>query len=75
MTSCSMPVTAVGLDDISLAEPISVLPYILGGYFVFDVLQQPTFRRVKEGSTVRPKGTTLERAIRDLEKIVAECKS
>ncbi|XP_008805861.2 ubinuclein-1-like isoform X2 [Phoenix dactylifera] len=32
---------------------------------------QPTFRRVKEGSTVRPKGTTLERAIRDLEKIVA----
>ncbi|XP_010905321.2 ubinuclein-1-like [Elaeis guineensis] len=34
--------------------------------------EQPTFRRMKEGSTVRPKGTTLERAIRDLEKIVAE---
>ncbi|KAG6487059.1 hypothetical protein ZIOFF_055641 [Zingiber officinale] len=32
------------------------------------------FSRVKEGSSVRPKGTTLERAIRDLEMIVAECR-
>ncbi|CAL9150353.1 unnamed protein product [Musa hybrid cultivar] len=30
--------------------------------------------RVKESSSMRPKGTTLERAIRDLEKIVAECR-
>ncbi|WOK94578.1 ubinuclein-1 [Canna indica] len=30
--------------------------------------------RVREGSSLRPKGTTLERAIRDLEKIVAECR-
>ncbi|KAG1328098.1 putative ubinuclein-1 [Cocos nucifera] len=39
---------------------------------VYPMPAQPTFTRVKEGSTVRPKGTTLERAIRDLEKIVAE---
>ncbi|XP_008783317.3 LOW QUALITY PROTEIN: ubinuclein-1 [Phoenix dactylifera] len=39
---------------------------------VYTTQAQPTFTRVKEGSTVRPKGTTLERAIRDLEKIVAE---
>ncbi|XP_020263259.1 ubinuclein-1-like [Asparagus officinalis] len=31
----------------------------------------PSSRRVKDGSALRPKGTTLERAIRDLEKIVA----
>ncbi|XP_042464868.1 ubinuclein-1-like isoform X2 [Zingiber officinale] len=30
--------------------------------------------RAREGSSVRPKGTTLERAIRDLEMIVAECR-
>nr|CAD1838857.1 unnamed protein product [Ananas comosus var. bracteatus] len=35
---------------------------------------QPTYAKEKEGSSMRPKGTTLERAIRDLEKIVAECK-
>lgn len=28
----------------------------------------------KDGSTARPKITTLEKAIRELEKIVAECK-
>ncbi|XP_020092247.1 ubinuclein-1-like isoform X1 [Ananas comosus] len=32
---------------------------------------QSTTRRVREGAAIRPKGTRLERAIRDLEKIVA----
>ncbi|KAJ8499518.1 hypothetical protein OPV22_010070 [Ensete ventricosum] len=32
------------------------------------------YTRAKENSSVRPKGTTLERAICDLEKIVAECR-
>ena len=37
------------------------------------LIQKSSF--VKEGSgIVRPKGTTLERAIRDLEKIVSACK-
>ncbi|KAJ6798359.1 ubinuclein-1-like [Iris pallida] len=35
---------------------------------------QPLSMRVKEGSAVRPKGTTLERAIHDLEQIVALCR-
>lgn len=33
---------------------------------------QPSPMRAKEGSIVRPKGSTLERAIRDLQKIVGE---
>ncbi|KAJ6813443.1 ubinuclein-1-like [Iris pallida] len=35
---------------------------------------QRSSTRVKEGSIVRPKGTTLERAIRDFEKIVVLCR-
>ncbi|KAH7663709.1 ubinuclein protein [Dioscorea alata] len=34
----------------------------------------PSSTQIKEGFTVRSKGTTLERAIRDLEKIVALCR-
>lgn len=36
------------------------------------IQKDPAMQR-KEGSSGRPKGTMLEKAIRDLEKIVAEC--
>lgn len=41
--------------------------------FVLNVMQKSVSLPPKEGSTARPKGTVLERAIRDLEKVVAEC--
>lgn len=45
-------------------------------WFVSDIFQHSSSQRMKEDAVaVRPKGTTLERAIRDLEKIVAACKS
>ncbi|XP_074563415.1 ubinuclein-1-like isoform X2 [Curcuma longa] len=44
-----------------------------GSSYPVHSLQQSS-SRAKEGSSVRPKGTTLERAIRDLEMIVAECR-
>jgi hypothetical protein len=41
-------------------------------YFLWQY-QMPTV--VRDGTSTRPKGSRLERAIKDLEKIVAECKS
>lgn len=37
------------------------------------VMQKASHMQRKDGSTVRPKGSMLEKAIRELEKMVAEC--
>lgn len=47
---------------------------ISGMLICLNLTQKSASTPTKEGSSVRPKGTMLERAIRDLEKIVAECK-
>jgi len=41
---------------------------------VCPIWQKPPHSHRKDGSSFRPKSTMLEKAIRDLEKIVAECK-
>ena len=38
------------------------------------ILQKPENMHKKDGSSVRPKISMLEKAIRELEKMVAECK-
>lgn len=38
------------------------------------IVQKTSHVHRKEGSSVRPKGSMLEKAIRDLERMVAECK-
>ncbi|KAM0947331.1 hypothetical protein DsansV1_C08g0085051 [Dioscorea sansibarensis] len=55
-----------GLGECSLLDP-SVSTYPMP-------VVHPSSTQIKEGFTVRSKGTTLERAIRDLEKIVALCR-
>lgn len=42
--------------------------------FVSNILQKASHMHRKDGSSVRPKGSMLEKAIRELEKMVAECK-
>ncbi|KAH7663711.1 ubinuclein protein [Dioscorea alata] len=55
-----------GLGEFSLLNPpVSTYPM---------PVVHPSSTQIKEGFTVRSKGTTLERAIRDLEKIVALCR-
>ncbi|KAF8405679.1 hypothetical protein HHK36_007756 [Tetracentron sinense] len=48
------------------------LGYFIGVGFVSNLMQKTPPMHVKEGSSVRPKVTMLERAIRELEKMVAE---
>lgn len=39
-----------------------------------DIVQKTSHAHRKDGSSVRPKGSMLEKAIRELERMVAECK-
>lgn len=53
---------------------VHICIHVNGADIPFNIMQKASAMHRKDGSSVRPKGSILEKAIRELEKMVAECK-